>query len=261
MTMQNPSDKTSQPPPRAVIVTGGSRGIGAAVAFRLAHGGHPVCVNFHADAGAAGRVVERIERDGGCAFAHCADVADEDQVRALFDTCERRYGSLGGLVNNAGILDAQMPLAEMSVARMRRIVDINLLGALICAREAVRRMQRSRGGQGGAIVNVSSMAARYGAPFEYVDYAASKGAIDTLTVGLAREVAADGIRVNAVRPGLIETQIHASGADPGRVARLRTTIPMQRGGLPDEVAAVIVWLLSDASPYTTGALIDVAGGR
>ena len=259
--MQDSSNPTPSSPRRAVVVTGGSRGIGAAVAYRLARDGHPVCVNFHAAAAAAAGVVERIERAGGRAFAHRADVVDEDQVRTLFDACERRYGSIAGLVNNAGILDAQMPLAEMSVARMRRIVDVNLLGALICAREAVRRMQRSRGGQGGAIVNVSSMAARYGAPFEYIDYAATKGAIDTLTVGLAREVAAEGIRVNAVRPGLIETQIHASGADPGRVARLRTTIPMQRGGLSDEVAAAIVWLLSDASPYTTGALVDVAGGR
>ena len=259
--MQSPSNSAHHPPLRAVIVTGGSRGIGAATANLLARNGYGVCVNFRDDVEAAERVVARIDSTGGCAFAYRADVTDEDQVRALFNACERRFGALAGLVNNAGILDRQMPLAEMTVARMRRIVETNLLGALICAREAVLRMQRSRGGQGGAIVNVSSMAARYGAPFEYIDYAASKGAIDTLTVGLAREVAADGIRVNAVRPGLIETEIHASGADPGRIARLRTTIPMQRGGLPDEVAAAIVWLLSDASPYTTGALLDVAGGR
>jgi NAD(P)-dependent dehydrogenase (short-subunit alcohol dehydrogenase family) len=245
----------------ALIITGASRGIGAATAALAARRGWAVCVNYRGDSAAAQAVVDAIREGGGKAIAVQADVAVEDDVRRLFDACEAALGKPRGLVNNAGILEPQMRFEEMDVARWQRILATNVIGSFLCAREAVRRMSTRHGGAGGAIVNLSSIAARLGAPFEYVDYAASKGAIDTLTVGLAKEVAADGIRVNAVRAGLIYTDMHASGGEPGRVDRLKDGVPMKRGGAPEEVAEAILWLLSDAAAYTTGSFTEVSGGR
>lgn len=244
-----------------LMITGASRGIGAATAVLAARRNWAVCVNYHRDGRAAEGVVDAIRGDGGTALAVQADVAMEAEVRRLFDACETSLGRPKGLVNNAGILEPQMRFEEMTVERWQRIFATNVIGAFLCAREAVRRMSPRHGGAGGAIVNLSSMAARLGGPFEYVDYAASKGAIDTLTVGLSREVAAEGIRVNAVRPGLIHTGMHASGGEPGRVDRLKDSVPMKRGGEPEEVAEAILWLLSDAASYTTGSFIEVSGGR
>jgi NAD(P)-dependent dehydrogenase (short-subunit alcohol dehydrogenase family) len=245
---------------RVLIVTGGSRGIGAATARLAGERGYAVCVNYRSNQEAAAEVVNAIEATGARAVAVQADVAEESDVVRLFEEA-RQLGSLGGLVNNAGILETQTRLEQMTAARLQRVFATNVQGAFLCAREAVRRMSIRHGGSGGAIVNVSSAAARLGAPFEYVDYAASKGAIDTMTIGLAREVAEDGIRVNAVRPGLIYTDVHASGGEPGRVDRLKTTVPLKRGGQPEEVARAILWLLSDEASYTTGSFIDVSGGR
>ncbi len=246
---------------RVLLVTGASRGIGAATALLAAARGYDVCVNYRVDQAAAERIVRQIHSAGVRAVAVRADVARESEVERLFETCDRELGPVSGLVNNAGILEQQMRLETMDAARLRRVFDTNVVGAFICCREAVRRMSTKRGGAGGAIVNVSSGAARIGAPNEYIDYAASKGAVDTLTIGLAREVATEGIRVNAVRPGFIYTDIHASGGEPNRVDRVKTLVPMQRGGTADEVASAILWLLSDEASYTTGALIDVAGGK
>ena len=243
------------------LVTGGSRGIGAATALLAARQGYAVAVNYAASVQAADAVVRQITDAGGKAIAFQADVAEEAQVLAMFAAIDRDLGRLTALVNNAGVVDVTARLEDMSVARLRRMFDINVIGAMVCAREAVRRMSTARGGAGGAIVNVSSAAARLGAPGQYVDYAAAKGAIDSFTIGLAKEVAAEGIRVNAVRPGLIETEIHASGGLPDRVRELAHQVPMQRGGSADEVAAAIVWLLSPGASYTTGALLDVSGGR
>lgn len=245
----------------ALIITGASRGIGAATAALAARRGWAVCVNYRGDGAAAQAVVDAIRSSGGKAIAVQADVAVEDDVRRLFDACEAALGKPRGLVNNAGILGPQMRFEDMDLARWQRILATNVIGSFLCAREAVRRMSTRGGGAGGAIVNLSSIAARLGAPFEYVDYAASKGAIDTLTVGLAKEVAADGIRVNAVRAGLIYTDMHASGGEPGRVDRLKDGVPMKRGGAPEEVAEAILWLLSDAAAYTTGSFTEVSGGR
>ncbi len=248
-------------PPQVLLVTGGSRGIGAATARLAARQGWAVAVNYAARSDAADEVVSAIRADGGRAVAVQADVADEPQVLAMFARIDRELGRLTGLVNNAGVVDVTARVDGMSLARLRRMFDVNVIGSFLCAREAVRRMSTRHGGAGGAIVNVSSAAARLGAPGQYVDYASAKGAIDTFTIGLAREVANEGIRVNAVRPGLIETDIHASGGIPDRVERLAPSVPMQRGGTADEVAQAIAWLLSPAASYTTMSLVDVSGGR
>ena len=244
-----------------VLVTGGSRGIGAAAAIRCGGPGRLVVVNYTRDAAAAEAVVARIRADGGQALALQADVADEAQVLAMFERIDREGRPLVGLVNNAGVVDLPARVDEMSALRIQRMFAINVFGSLWCAREAVRRMSTKHGGRGGSIVNLSSAAARLGSPGQYVDYAAAKGAIDVFTLGLAREVATEGVRVNAVRPGIIETDIHASGGLPERAKEMAPMVPMKRAGSADEVAQAIVWLLSDASAYTTGAVIDVTGGR
>jgi len=244
-----------------VIVTGASRGIGAATAILAGQRGYSVCVNYRRDHDAAGRVVETIARAGSRAIAVAGDVSDEADVLRLFETSDRELGPLAALVNNAGILETQMRVEAMDAARLQRILATNVIGPFLCAREAVRRMSTKRGGRGGAIVNVSSGAARLGSPNEYVDYAASKGALDTLTIGLSKEVADEGIRVNAVRPGFIRTEMHASGGEPGRVDRLEDHVPMKRGGMAEEVAHAVLWLLSGEASYTTGGFIDVTGGK
>jgi NAD(P)-dependent dehydrogenase (short-subunit alcohol dehydrogenase family) len=246
---------------RVTLVTGGGRGIGAATARLLAQQGHAVAVNYARDSAAAERLVDRILAAGGRAIAVRADVSIEADVLRLFEAIDEELGPLTGLVNNAGIVDVAARVDAMSVARIERIFAVNVLGSFLCAREAVKRMSTAHGGAGGVIVNVSSAAARLGSPAQYVDYAAAKGAIDTFTVGLAKEVAAEGIRVNAVRPGLIETDIHASGGDADRATRLAPLVPLQRPGSADEIAQAIVWLLSDAASYCTGAILDVSGGR
>lgn len=246
---------------KIVLVTGGSRGIGAATALAAAKKGYAVAVNYAANASAADDVVRQIRAGGGTAISVQADVAREDQVLAMFSAVDSQLGRLSALVNNAGVVDVTARLDEMSADRLKRMFEINVIGSMVCAREAVRRMSTRHGGNGGAIVNLSSAAARIGAPGQYLDYAAAKGAIDTFTIGLAKEVGAEGIRVNAVRPGLIETDIHASGGLPNRVKDLQHQVPMQRGGTAQEVADAIVWLLSDEASYTTMSLLDVSGGR
>jgi NAD(P)-dependent dehydrogenase (short-subunit alcohol dehydrogenase family) len=245
----------------ALIVTGASRGIGAATAIEGAMRGYAVCVNYRREVAAAAEVVRRIETAGGRAIAVAADVAHESDVLRLFETVDRELGRLTALVNNVGVLETQTRVEAMTAERINRILTTNVTSAFLCSREAVLRMSTRRGGAGGAIVNVSSAASRLGSANEYVDYAASKGAIDTLTIGLAREVADEGIRVNAVRPGFIYTDIHASGGEPGRVDRVKVSVPMQRGGRPEEIAAAILWLLSDEASFSTGAFLDCAGGR
>ncbi len=244
-----------------VIVTGGSRGIGAATARLAGERGYDVCVNYLQDAAAAASVVTDIEKAGRRAIAVAGDMSSEQDVINLFETSDAQLGTLGVLINNAGIVGKQSRVEDYTLERLQQMFAINITGAFLCAREAVRRMSTSRGGAGGAIVNVSSAAARLGAAGEYVDYAASKGAMDSMTIGLSKEVAAEGIRVNAVRPGLIYTDIHASGGEPGRVERLKKGVPMQRGGDAEEVARVILWLASDESSYTTGSLVECSGGR
>lgn len=244
-----------------VLITGGSRGIGAATALRAAQQGFAVAVNYASNADAAHSVVQQIVAAGGSAIAVQADVADEDQIVAMFRAIDTQLGAVSALVNNAGVVDVAARVDEMSAQRIRRMFDINVLGTFLCTREALRRMSTRHGGKGGCIVNVSSVAARLGGPGQYVDYGASKGAIDTFTVGLAKEVATEGVRVNAVRPGIIETDIHASGGQPDRAHQMAPLVPMQRAGSAEEVANTIVWLLSPEASYVTGANIDVAGGR
>ena len=246
---------------KVLLITGASRGIGAATARLAAGRGYAVCVNYRRNRGAADAVVQDLHAAGARAVAVAADVAVEADVVRLFEACDAALGSPAALVNNVGILETQMRVDAMDAARLARIFAANVIGAFMCARQAVRRMSSRYGGAGGAIVNVSSGASRLGSPGEYVDYAASKGALDTLTIGLAREVAEEGIRVNAVRAGFIYTDIHASGGEPNRVDRVKELVPMKRGGRPGEVAAAILWLLSDEASYTTGAFIDVAGGK
>ena len=246
---------------RILLVTGGSRGIGAATALLAAQRGYAVAVNYQNNASAAEAVVRQIHEAGQRAIAVQADVADEAQVLRMFDEVDQRLGRLDALVNNAGVVDRAQRIEDMSVERWQRQFATNVIGSFTCAREAVRRMSTRRGGRGGAIVNVSSVAAKLGSANQYVDYAASKAAIDTFTLGLAHEVAGDGIRVNAVRPGVIDTDIHASGGQPDRAWRLAPNIPMQRPGTAQEIAQAIVWLLSDEASYTTGAVLDVGGGR
>ena len=246
---------------RVLLVTGGGRGIGAATAVLASARGYAVAVNYQRNRQAADAVVQKINQSGGTALAVAGDVVMEADVVRMFETVDRALGSVGGLVNNAGIVDRGTRVEHISAERIARMLAINVTGSFLCAREAVKRMSTRHGGKGGAIVNVSSIAARLGGAGEYVDYAASKGAIDTFTVGLAKEVAPEGIRVNAVRPGIIRTDIHMASGDPGRVERIGATAPLQRPGEAEEVAQAIVWLLSDEASYMTGALVDVTGGR
>jgi NAD(P)-dependent dehydrogenase (short-subunit alcohol dehydrogenase family) len=244
-----------------LLVTGGSRGIGAATALAAAQAGYAVAVNYQSNSLAADEVVRTIRDSGGQAMALQADVSHEDEVLAMFARIDAKWGPLAALVNNAGVVDVSSRVDAMSVARLSRMLNTHVLGSFVCAREAVLRMSTRHGGSGGAIVNLSSAASKLGSPGQYVDYAACKGAIDTFTIGLAKEVAAEGIRVNAVRPGIIETDIHASGGEPDRAQRLAPQVPMQRPGSAQEVANAILWLLSPQASYCTGALLDVGGGR
>ena len=254
------SDNSSSADP-VMLVTGGGRGIGAATCRLAAARGWAVCVNYRSDGAAAEAVVAQIRAAGGRALAVQADVSQEPEVLRLFAAVDQAFGRLDALVNNAGILERQGRLEDFDAARINRVLAANVTGSLLCAREAVKRMSTRHGGRGGAIVNLSSIAARLGGPGEYIDYAASKGAIDAFTVGLAKETAAEGIRVNAVRPGVIHTDIHASGGEPGRVERVKSAVPMLRGGQPEEVARAILFLACDESSYCTGTFIDVTGGR
>ena len=247
--------------PRTLFITGASRGIGAATALRAAAQGWDLALNYTRDEAAAQAVAAQVRGLGRRALVLRGDVDVEDDVLAMFAAIDAEFGALHGLVNNAGVVDVASRVEAMSVARLTRMFNINVIGSMVCAREAVKRMSTRHGGVGGVIVNLSSAAARLGAPGQYVDYAAAKAAIDTFTMGLAREVATEGIRVNAVRPGIIDTDIHASGGQPDRAAQMAPGVPMQRAGSADEVAQAIVWLLSEASSYTTGAVIDVTGGR
>jgi NAD(P)-dependent dehydrogenase (short-subunit alcohol dehydrogenase family) len=246
---------------KILLITGASAGIGAVTARLASRAGYCVCINYLQNHAAATTIAADIQKDGGGAFIFQADVSNETQVKTMFETIDREVGAVTALVNNAGIIEPQQKLSQMSAARLHKVFATNVIGSFLCAREAVNRMSTKMGGIGGSIVNVSSMAAKYGAPFEYIDYAATKGAIDTMTLGLAKEVAEENIRVNAVRPGIIYTDIHAKAGEPGRIERVKEFTPMKRGGQPEEVAHAILWLLSDEASYITGTLLDVSGGR
>ncbi|MER9843235.1 SDR family oxidoreductase [Mesorhizobium australicum] len=246
---------------KVLLVTGGGRGIGAAICRLGSEVGYRVAVNYASNKAAADALVAEIRNGGGEAVAVRGDVGKETDIVAMFGAVDRAFGRLDAFVNNAGIVDVKARVDEMDVSRLERMMRINVIGSFLCAREAVKRMSTRHGGSGGAIVNISSAAATLGSPGEYVDYAASKGAIDTFTIGLAREVALEGIRVNAVRPGIIDTEIHASGGQPDRIERFRDLLPMKRAGTADEVAGAVLYLLSDAASYTTGAILNVSGGR
>lgn len=246
---------------KIMLITGGGRGIGAATAVGAAERGYAVCINYRSNRNTAEALVRTIRDRGGNACAIAADISSEADVVRLFETMDRELGPVNALVNNVGILEHQMRVEDMDAFRLQRIFATNVIGTFLCCREALRRMSVRHGGPGGAIVNLSSIAARLGAPGEYVDYAASKGAVETMTIGLAKEVAGEGVRVNAVRPGHIYTGIHADGGEPERVERLKDTVPLKRGGQPEEVARAILWLLSDEASYVTGTILDVAGGK
>ena len=246
---------------KSIIVTGGSRGIGRAIALGAAKEGYQVCVNYVRGAEEAGEVISLIQAAGGTAIAVRADMTKEADILRMFETVDEELAPLGALVNNAGIVDKASKVEDMSLERLERMFTTNITGPFLCAREAVKRLSTAHAGKGGMIVNISSVAAKLGSPGEYVDYAASKAAIDAMTIGLAKEVAAEGVRVNAVRPGVIYTDIHASGGEPDRVDRVKSMVPMQRGGEAEEIADAVLWLLSDKSSYVTGSLIDVTGGR
>ena len=244
-----------------MLITGGSRGIGAATALGAAARGYRIALSYLGNATAANEIVQKIQQSGGEAIAIQADVGIEADVLRLFKTVDEKMGVLNILVNNAGMLEKQMRLDQMDVGRWQRVLNANVMGSFLCAREAVLRMSSKHGGKGGVIVNVSSAASRLGSPNEFIDYAAAKGAVDSMTIGLAKEVATEGIRVNAVRPGLIYTDIHVSAGEPGRVDRAKAGVPMQRGGTAEEVAETVLWLASEQSSYVTGTLLDVTGGR
>ena len=246
---------------KIILITGGSGGIGKATALKAAIEGYSVCVHYNSKQADADEIVKQIQEAGGTAIAVAADVSKEEEVRRLFSIVDEKLGSITALVNNAGIVGRQSKVADMDAERIQQIFATNVLGSFLCAKEAVKRMALSNGGSGGSIVNISSKAASHGGAGEYVDYAASKGAVDTFTYGLAKEVAADGIRVNAIRPGIIYTDLHAKGGEPGRVDRMKDLIPMKRGGYPEEVADCIMWLVSDKASYVTGTIVDVTGGR
>jgi NAD(P)-dependent dehydrogenase (short-subunit alcohol dehydrogenase family) len=246
---------------KTILITGSSRGIGAATAVLAAKQGYNVCVNYLQNRIAAEQVVEKININGGKAISYQADTSSQTDVISLFSKIDRDFGRLTALVNNSGILETQSRVDNMDIDRLQRVINSNIISYFLCSKEAIKRMSTAYGGNGGAIVNVSSIAARTGSPNEYVDYAASKGAIDALTIGLSKEVAEEGIRVNAVRPGFIYTDIHASGGEPNRVDRIKNLIPMKRGGQPEEVANAILWLLSDEASFSTGTFIDITGGR
>lgn len=246
---------------KLIVITGAGRGIGAATALLAASRGFTVCVNYLSNGVAADAIVEQILQQGGNAFSVQADVSKEKDVEKLFSAVDQRPGYLGALVNNAGILEKQTTLLKMDAERFHRILSVNVVGSFLCSREAIRRMSTKYNGKGGSIVNISSIAAIAGAPFEYIDYAASKGAIDSMTVGLAKELADENIRVNAVRPGSIYTEIHASGGEPDRIERVKAGIPMKRGGFPEEIANAIMWLISEEASYVAGTILNVTGGR
>jgi NAD(P)-dependent dehydrogenase (short-subunit alcohol dehydrogenase family) len=248
-------------PTRIILITGGSQGIGAATAILAAGRDYTVCINYNENETAANEVVNKIKATGGKAVAIKADVSKEEEVLRLFEYIDKNVGTISALVNNAGIIEPQMRFTDMKPERWQKVLTTNVIGSFLCAREAIKRMSTRNKGAGGSIVNLSSVAARLGAPFEYIDYAASKGAIDSMTVGLAKEVAEENIRVNGVRPGIIDTGFHAKGGDPGRFERMQSGVPIKRGGQPEEVANTILWLLSEEASYVTGAIFDVTGGR
>ena len=246
---------------KVLLVTGASRGIGAETARLATQSGYAVCINFHQSESEANELLDSLLASGATAIAVRADIGDESDVRQLFETIDSQLGRLTALVNNAGILEQQANFESISLQRLQRVFRTNVEGSFLCSQQAIRRMSTKYGGEGGSIVNLSSRAAVLGAPHEYIDYAASKGAIDAMTIGLSKELGEQGIRVNAVRPGLIYTDMHASGGEAGRVDRLKSGVPMQRGGLADEVARAIMWLISEDASYTTGSFIEVSGGR